>query len=214
MSTRTAKARPPHILPGHHTPEKKFPEKIPEKNNWHNYWCTFCVRTPLQATPENSQNFKQFRDTPYYVSHQGKIFRKFRAARKQPERYKELAGSLGTHGYPRVNLSVGGIQRSIEVHLMVAEVFLGPRPEEGMVVNHKNGVKTDNRPENLEWVTQSENQLHALRTGLHVHHSKITVEQVRAIRRSTLSHGKIAKKYGLHRQSVIKIRRRERWATV
>lgn len=72
---------------------------------------------------------------------------------------------LRTNGYLHVVLSVGGRKRREAIHVLVAERFLGPRPL-GHVVNHKNGNRADNRAENLEWVTQSENVEHAYRTGL------------------------------------------------
>lgn len=51
------------------------------------------------------------------------------------------------------------------IHQLIALAWVGPRPDSA-VVNHKNGIKTDNRPENLEWVTQRDNMLHAYSTGL------------------------------------------------
>ncbi len=62
-------------------------------------------------------------------------------------------------GYLQVNL--GGRVRHY-VHRMVALEFCDGYAD-GLVVNHKNGKRTDNRAENLEWVTQSENNAHAFR---------------------------------------------------
>lgn len=55
--------------------------------------------------------------------------------------------------------------KNVLAHILVAEAFIGPRPE-GHVVNHKNGDKSDPRLDNLEYVTPSENHMHALENGL------------------------------------------------
>jgi hypothetical protein len=63
-------------------------------------------------------------------------------------------------GYFDVLLNYKGQEKRFYVHSLVATAFVeGWR--EGLEVNHKNGVKTDNRAENLEWVTSSENHQHA-----------------------------------------------------
>jgi hypothetical protein len=57
------------------------------------------------------------------------------------------------------------IIRGIPLHRIVAQLYVDGA-KMGLVVNHKNGIKTDNRASNLEWVTQSENIKHADKTGL------------------------------------------------
>ena len=53
----------------------------------------------------------------------------------------------------------------IPVHHLILETFVGPKPK-GYYTNHRNGIKSDNRVSNLEWVTPKENVHHAFRTGL------------------------------------------------
>lgn len=68
-------------------------------------------------------------------------------------------------GYPMVYLSYNCKQYSLSVHRLVAKAFI-PNIENKREVNHKNGIKTDNKVENLEWCTSSENSFHAYKIGL------------------------------------------------
>lgn len=70
------------------------------------------------------------------------------------------------NGYVHVTLSdQDGRHKQVGIHTLVAEHFI-PNPYHRSIVNHINGNKQDNRVENLEWCTSSENAQHALRNGL------------------------------------------------
>lgn len=90
-------------------------------------------------------------------------------------------------GYLRVTLYKDGKTKNHYVHVLVAQAFI-PNPEGKRQVNHIDGNKTNNRVENLEWLTPSENIQHAFETGLSKSgcehgRAKFTAEQVREIRR-------------------------------
>lgn len=70
-----------------------------------------------------------------------------------------------SNGYLRISLYNNKKGRSVLVHKLVAEAFLGQRPD-GMQVNHIDGDKTNNKVDNLEYCTCSENIKHAYNTGL------------------------------------------------
>lgn len=88
----------------------------------------------------------------YEVSRDGNVRSVRTGAIRQPAKtYK---------GYLTLQVSKSGVFRTKSVHVLVAEAFLGPRPTAKAQVNHMNGIKTDNRLDNLEWVSPSENIKH------------------------------------------------------
>lgn len=109
--------------------------------------------------------------------------------------------------------------KSKVIHRLVAEAFIGPAPTEKHIINHKNAIKTDNRVDNLEWVTQRENVIHALKLGLRVthngeahHNASITNKQANEIRelykkknKWDCTHKKLAEKYGVSTSVIYKI---------
>lgn len=82
--------------------------------------------------------------------------------KKEP---KILRQTINSYGYPSVMLCKKGKRRYRAVHRLVAETFIKPE-NLSLQVDHINGVKTDNRVSNLEWVTPRENTLRSVRLGL------------------------------------------------
>lgn len=87
----------------------------------------------------------------YYISTRGR----FKHGRKL------MKTSVGNDGYPRCNVG----KNKKRVHRLVAEAFI-PNPNNLPVVDHIDGVKTNNNVENLRWVTHQENTQAAYDTGL------------------------------------------------
>ena len=92
-----------------------------------------------------TETWKSVTGTDYLVSDMGRVKRGNRI----------LSSRLCRLGYVRCNILVP-VRRIRTVHSLVAEAFIGPRPV-GKEVHHLNGDKTDNRPENLGYVTHAEN---------------------------------------------------------
>ena len=96
---------------------------------------------------------------PYYkVSNMGRVYNKYS---------RQFIGSLntGNSGYIHLNLS-GNPNLNIDMQRLVMIAFNPVPGYQNLDVNHKDGNKLNNRLDNLEWCTRSENQLHAFRTGL------------------------------------------------
>ena len=69
------------------------------------------------------------------------------------------------NGYAVIYIAYPGRREAINVHRLVAVTFLEGSGD-GLDVNHKDGIKANNRPENLEWCTRKENMAHALSMGM------------------------------------------------
>jgi len=162
----------------------------------------------------------------YEVSNLGNV-RSVSHQTKNPRRFREgrvLAQAKVSNGYMHVSLTQEGKKKkSALVHRLVAKAFV-PNPDNKKTVNHKNGDKEDNRAENLEWCTHSENSKHAYTTLGYkppkVHNRgkrssrRFSDEQVRAIRADKRPRSEIAQEYGIHVMTVGEIKRHELFADV
>lgn len=137
-------------------------------------------------------------------------------------RRKPSFGSLNNYGYKRACLWNGEKYVFVMIHRLVAEAFI-PNPENKPHVNHKNGIKWDNRKDNLEWSTVSENAQHAYDTGLRKanpvvgeknYGSKLTELKVIEIRKSNLSQKKLSIQYGVCSSVIQRIKERKSWKHV
>jgi hypothetical protein len=123
------------------------------------------------------------------------------------------------HGYVRVSLSANNVKTDATVHSLVARAFL-PSPFDGAEVNHKDGDKTHNAVENLEWTSRKGNLGHAFaagrirRAGVHNAKHKLTEEQVRAIRTSSEATRVLSQRYGVTPSVICNVRRRASWTHV
>lgn len=124
-------------------------------------------------------------------------------------------------GYPRICLYKNRKKHYLSIHRLVAIAFLSNLnnyPE----VNHKDGNKENNKVENLEWTTSSENIKHAFKLKLRIPlkgedcpNSKLTEKQVKEIyslaHNSNLTQKQIGQKYNIRQTTVLKIKKKQRW---
>ena len=82
---------------------------------------------------------------------------------------------MHTKGYQKVDLTKDGEKNKLYVHRLVALAFIENAKNKPQV-NHKNGIKTDNNVDNLEWVTNTENRQHAIEAGLFNKHKEVEVQ--------------------------------------
>jgi len=138
---------------------------------------------------------------------------------KDKTKFKILKSGLDKDGYLTIVLYKNKEKKNLKIHRLVAKAFI-PNPENKPQVNHINGIKTDNRVENLEWCTPSENLTHAHTSGLKISvkgdkcgGAKITEEQALEIRAIGLnmSWSKISEIYGIGRSQIQSIRKRRKW---
>ena len=123
-------------------------------------------------------------------------------------------------GYFHVHFCIKRRHSMRYVHRIVAEAFID-NPSSRKEVNHKNGLRGDNRVENLEWVTREENMQHARKSGRWVpgggRKRKLGAETIPLIRKRYAdgeTQEALGKGFGVSQVTISKIIRREFWAEI
>lgn len=185
------------------------------------YWKDTCLRN---LPNEKWKPIKRF-EGKYNISNYGRIKSLIRKGSRVERILKQ--NKLISHGnsddyYVSVKLSFGDATENRLVHVLVAEHFI-PNPKKLKQVNHKNGIKTDNRASQLEWSDQSSNILHSFRelnrksaNGERHGMTTLTNIQVREIRKiynpNSNPSRKLADIYGVSQKTILNIINLKTWA--
>ena len=153
--------------------------------------------------------------TKYEVSSLGRV--------RNRKTGKIVKGCVGIRGYVQLNIFHGNKRYTRTVHQLVANAFI-PNPNNLPQVNHKNGIKTDNSVDNLEWVTSSENIKHAFATGLKTQYGESNpankypknkiIEVCELLQSGKYTCKEIASITGVHPEIIGHISRKERWQKI
>lgn len=135
------------------------------------------------------------------------------------KRGKAMNGHIDRCGYHQVLLYENGKTKNAQVHRLMLMAFKPTKNMDSLQANHINGMKSDNRIQNLEWCTRSENLHHAYDTGLEKkmtgtkHHRHIfdqaAINDIRTHCRLNSHDGNsaasFARKYGCHYYTIIRL---------
>lgn len=160
-------------------------------------------------------------DGRYEASNKGRV-RCVQAGKGWLKHTRIISPFVQKNGYRRLVLWSGKGQHSIGVHQVVAMAFIGPCPD-GCEVNHIDCDKTNNCPENLEYITHRENMKHARRANRwdsEAHRAavqrmrRLTDEQVREIRVSTSTQRELGRRFGISQEAINCIKSRKTYRDV
>lgn len=165
---------------------------------------------------------KQTKSRDYYISNQGRLF----SMHKITEVKKLMKSALTKRGYPKVSLKLEGGYESVYIHKAVAEAFVERPSEEHQYIIHIDFNRSNNKAENLKWVSEFAQKEYIKKRGEIFEYKKstgggyfkLTAPQVSLIKKALLN-GKtrkkmLAKRFGVTSTQIKRIERGENWANV
>ena len=152
---------------------------------------------------------KKIENSEFFVSSEGKVYN---------SKMLEISQSVNKKGYCIAHIQFNTERKTCIVHRLIAQAFI-PNPENKPQVNHLDGDKTNNKIENLEWVTQEENMDHAKNILGHFKGEKAAssiltdkeVLDIVPLLRSGFKNEEIAKMFNVRSHMIKQIRRGIAW---
>ena len=155
---------------------------------------------------------KQYKDTPYFITDDGKVFRNG----------KEIKGGLTKKGYKKIIMCFDKKVHTFSTHRLVGELYLD-NPDNKPQINHIDGNKLNNHYTNLEWVTNQENCNHRdnilnkKNIGEKSSMAKLTEDEAIYIKENYQSRHPdfgstpLSKRFGVTNRTILSIANNERW---
>lgn len=160
----------------------------------------------------------------YEISETGEIVR-IATHGQQPKAIRRIVRSYKKNGYLAITIQFHQKRERLYVHRLMYETFRSPIPS-GLEINHRDGNRENNRLDNLELVTRSDNMLHCFRElnpslnrvrGTQHHKAKLTPHDVKNIvklSRTGTSQREIAQMYGVSKNAIRLILKGKNWKHV
>lgn len=156
---------------------------------------------------------RQYKDTPYYISPNGDVYRKLKSGK-----FSKRKTYLKQDGYCANVLHYNNTRTDVKNHHLVAHCYISERPSKNYEIDHIDQNRSNNHYTNLRWVTHAENMRYKCKNKRHifgqkVHTNKLTESDVLKIRsekgKKTLT--ELSKEYNVTLQNIFRIHNNISW---
>jgi hypothetical protein len=169
---------------------------------------------------DNIEKTEQWKDIPGYEDlYQASNLGRIKSYPKPNFKCFRILKHKDSKGYSSLNMCKNKKVIALKVHRLIAITFI-PNPENKPDVNHKKGIKKDNRVTELEWNTKLENNIHAYRTGLKkpkksidCNFSKLSENQIKQIKenKDNLNQRELGELYNVSQSNISNILNNKTW---